>query len=114
MKGLVDGLTEGLAIGLEKDQRKDSASSKQRYGTYSLFRMAIRKICEDANKSESYYNRTQNEGCERARIRNISGNTHPDFSSLSPFRNTRVIELQERNGYGFALKHALIHYVQTP
>ena len=32
----------------------------------------------------------------------------------SPFRNTSVEELEERMGYGFALRHALRHCVSTP
>lgn len=32
----------------------------------------------------------------------------------SPFWNAVVVELQERMGYGFALRHALRHCVQTP
>ena len=30
------------------------------------------------------------------------------------FLNCRVVELEERHGYGFALKHALYHEVSTP
>jgi hypothetical protein len=37
-----------------------------------------------------------------------------DAESKSPFRNTRVVELEERHGYGFALRHALHHCVDTP
>jgi hypothetical protein len=32
----------------------------------------------------------------------------------SVFINTEMVELEERHGYGFALRHALRHYVQTP
>ena len=32
----------------------------------------------------------------------------------SPFVNTSVVELEERHGYGFALRHALRHCVSTP
>lgn len=32
----------------------------------------------------------------------------------SPFFNTSVVELEERQGYGFALRHALRHCVSTP
>jgi hypothetical protein len=32
----------------------------------------------------------------------------------SPFRNTRVEELDDRMGYGFALRHALRHCVKSP
>ena len=30
------------------------------------------------------------------------------------FQNTKIIELSERHGYGFALRHAIAHHVQTP
>ena len=31
-----------------------------------------------------------------------------------PFRNAKVVELDERHGYGFALRHALRHCLDTP
>ena len=55
---------------------------------YQQFKEALRKLCDDANNSEN--------------------------STRSPFRNTRVVELEERHGYGFALRHALRHCVDTP
>lgn len=36
-----------------------------------------------------------------------------EASNESPFRNTRVEELDERMGYGFALRHSLRHCVST-
>jgi hypothetical protein len=35
-------------------------------------------------------------------------------STRSVFSNTSVVELDERHGYGFALRHALYHCVETP
>jgi hypothetical protein len=35
-------------------------------------------------------------------------------STLSAFANTTVHELDSRQGYGFALRHALRHYITTP
>ncbi len=38
-----------------------------------------------------------------------------DHLTKNPFRNTRVVELEEQHGYGFALRHALYHCcVDTP
>eukprot|EP00977_Amphora_coffeiformis_P027942 scaffold34666_cov158-Amphora_coffeaeformis.AAC.11 len=37
-----------------------------------------------------------------------------EASSVSPFRHTTVEEMEERMGYGFALRHALRHCVSTP
>ena len=35
-------------------------------------------------------------------------------SPQNAFHNTRIVELEERHGYGFALRHALKHEVKTP
>mmetsp|Transcript_19526 Transcript_19526/g.29383 ORF Transcript_19526/g.29383 Transcript_19526/m.29383 type:complete len:541 (-) Transcript_19526:57-1679(-) len=40
--------------------------------------------------------------------------TSLDAKNPSPFQNTRVVELEKRHGYSFALKHALEHEVKTP
>jgi len=52
---------------------------------YELFKTALKKLCEEASGVKS-----------------------------SPFFNTRVVELNERHGYGFALRHALYYEVKTP
>jgi hypothetical protein len=58
---------------------------------YIEFKSRLRKLCDEAN---------------------VSTTDHP---TKNPFRNTRVVELEERHGYGFALRHALYHCcVDTP
>lgn len=57
---------------------------------YVEFKLRLRKLCDEANFPTAS-TRTKN-----------------------PFRNTRVVELEERHGYGFALRHALHHCVDTP
>ena len=52
------------------------------------FKAALRQVCDDANNSSTI--------------------------SPSPFRNAEVVELPTRHGYGFALRHALRHCVDTP
>lgn len=54
---------------------------------YKEFKAGLRKLCDEANKPSE---------------------------KKSPFRNARVVELEERHGYGFALRHALCHCVDTP
>lgn len=56
---------------------------------YIEFKSALRKLCEDATRAP--YPRVK-----------------------SPFRNAEVVELEERHGYGFALRHALVHCIDTP
>ncbi len=56
---------------------------------YTEFKTALRKLCENATRSP-----------------------YPDVKS--PFRNAEVVELEERHGYGFALRHALVHCIDTP
>jgi len=73
--------------------RSGIATSKQAEN-YELFKIALRKLCDDAGSGVVLHG--------------------DDKKSLSPFRNTRVVELDERHGYGFALRHALRHEVSTP
>jgi len=56
---------------------------------YIEFKTALRKLCEDATRA-------------------------PYPQVKSPFRNAEVVELEERHGYGFALRHALLHCINTP
>jgi hypothetical protein len=53
---------------------------------YQEFKAALHQLCEKANQG----------------------------TRKSPFRNTQVVELEERHGYGFALRHAIRHCVDTP
>ncbi len=59
---------------------------------YIEFKLRLRKLCDEANLPTTNHQTKKN-----------------------PFRNTRVVELEERHGYGFALRHALYHCcVDTP
>lgn len=71
-----------------KQNLRNGVATMDQSKNYQEFKVALRKLCDDANNSEN--------------------------STRSPFRNTRVVELEERHGYGFALRHALRHCVDTP
>ena len=71
-----------------KQNLRNGVATLDQSKNYQEFKNALRKLCEDANNS--------------------------DDSARSPFMNTTVVELEERHGYGFALRHALRHCVNTP
>ncbi|KAL7534376.1 hypothetical protein ACHAXR_005829 [Thalassiosira sp. AJA248-18] len=70
-----------------KQTLRNGIATIEQNQNYNEFKLQLRKLCEDANGPSETRN---------------------------PFRNTRVVELEERHGYGFALRHALYHCVDTP
>ena len=71
----------------DKQALRNGIATVDQAKKYTEFKLKLRKLCEDA--------------------------TGPS-QSTNAFRNTQVVELEERHGYGFALKHALHHCVKTP
>jgi len=78
-----------------KQALRNGIATKSQAERYEGFKEALRQVCEDAN--------SHNDDAESGTSR-----------KMSPFRNTEVVELPTRHGYGFALRHALRHYVETP
>lgn len=72
-----------------KQKLRNGIATVDQSKNYGEFKKALQKICEEAN--------------------NTSAKTEK-----SPFANTQVVELEDRHGYGFALRHALYHNVHTP
>lgn len=81
------------------DTNKDSRVSLR----HSNVKQALRNGIATTPQVECYKGFKEN-------LRALCENATPD----SPFWNTSVEELQERHGYGFALRHALRHCVTTP
>jgi hypothetical protein len=72
---------------------------------YKNVKQALRNGITNPEQAEKYEMFKQNldQLCKNAQ-------TNPKDS----FYNTRIVSLEERHGYGFALRHALIHEVKTP
>mmetsp|Transcript_5569 Transcript_5569/g.10582 ORF Transcript_5569/g.10582 Transcript_5569/m.10582 type:complete len:682 (-) Transcript_5569:443-2488(-) len=68
-----------------KQSLRNGIATNDQAENYLKFKMALKNICKEAQ-----------------------------HDCMSPFHNTRVVELEERHGYGFALRHALYHEVTTP
>lgn len=66
-----------------KQALRNGITTTQQYENYSQFKKNLRVLVEVADKNGS------------------------------PFQNTRIVELEERQGYGFALREALRHHVHT-
>ena len=71
-----------------KQNLRNGVATVDQSKNYQKFKAALHQICEEANT--------------------------PSTTTRSPFLNTKVVELDERHGYGFALRHALRHCVNTP
>ena len=70
-----------------KQNLRNGIATTDQAKNYTEFKIRLRQLCDEAN-----------------------GPTQ----TKNPFRNTHVVELDERHGYGFALRHALYHCVDTP
>jgi hypothetical protein len=70
-----------------KQNLRNGVATVDQLRNYEEFKAALNKLCEEARE---------------------------DVNTKSPFRNTQVVELDERHGYGFVLRHALRHCVDTP
>lgn len=84
-----------------KQALRNGIANQTQAENYRLFKLALRKLCEDADKEAAANAKMCIDENERKK--------------LSPFCNTKVVELQERHGYGFALREAVqkVH-VKTP
>lgn len=69
-----------------KQNLRNGVATMDQLKNYTEFKAALNKLCDEADAADV----------------------------KSPFRNTKVVELEERHGYGFALRHALRHCVETP
>ena len=72
-----------------KQALRNGIATVEQAKNYHRFKSKLRELCQEANEASS------------DEIRN-------------PFRKTEVVELEERHGYGFALRHALHNCVSTP
>ncbi|GAX14429.1 hypothetical protein FisN_11Hh112 [Fistulifera solaris] len=80
-------------------KKEDEAPTK----SYSNVKQALRNGIVSNEQDENYtiFKQRLRQLCQEAPVN-------------SPFHNTHVEELSERQGYGFALRHALRHCVSTP
>ncbi|KAL3798391.1 hypothetical protein HJC23_005044 [Cyclotella cryptica] len=69
-----------------KQNLRNGVATVDQSKKYNEFKASLHHLCEKANQD----------------------------TRKSSFRNTQVVELKERHGYGFALRHALRHCVNTP
>ena len=68
-----------------KQTLRNGIATREQAKNYDEFKKRLHKLCTDSHQSIQ-----------------------------SPFCNTTVVELDERHGYGFALRHALYNCVETP
>lgn len=73
-------------INVKQAMRNGIVTSEQA-DNYQKFKEKLKDLCDKANTTQCDY--------------------------ISPFRNAAVVELEERHGYGYALRHALRHCVET-
>eukprot|EP00978_Attheya_sp_CCMP212_P014331 scaffold36408_cov53-Attheya_sp.AAC.4 len=73
-----------------KQALRSGIATSDQAENYALFKKSLTKLCHEANEIAD------------------------SNDLLSPFYNTRVVELESRHGYGFALRHALQNCVTTP
>ena len=88
-----------------KQKLRNGITTIDQAKNYTEFKCRLHKLCQDANNNNTTNNDNNN---------NCDSSSSTTKKKKSPFNNTKVVELQERHGYGFALRHALYHCVQTP
>jgi len=81
----------------------ESDNKKKVTRRHSNVKQALRNGIATSTQADRYKEFKEN-------LKTLCENAPPE----SPFWNTSVEELQERHGYGFALRHALRHCVTTP
>ncbi len=80
---------------------------------YDEFKLRLRELCDAANADEDHHRHDDHDDEDH-------DHEKPGPPGMmtrkrrSPFRNASVVDLDERHGYGFALRHALCHHVHTP
>lgn len=72
-----------------KQALRNGVASDQQAHNYQLFKNALKTLCDNFKHNDQH------------------------SPIPSPFCNTKVVELQERLGYGFALREAVRHHVST-
>ena len=96
----------------EKEEKKDEDNTTRRIPTitqkYANTKQTLRNGIATVDQARNYIE-------FKSRLRKLCHDANiTDEKMKSPFRNTEVIELDERHGYGFALRHALYNHVHTP
>lgn len=86
-----------------KQALRNGIANQEQATKYKQFKVALRKLCD---KADQLYNDLNTP---------LSDASQAEIEKLLPFSNTNVVELDERHGYGFALREALQKaHVQTP
>lgn len=81
-----------------KQTLRNGIATSTQADNYILYKKALRLLCEDAN----HYNSTLPSSASTS----LPSSSQPPIQP-SPFTNTQVFELEERNGYGFAVRETL-------
>ena len=92
-----------------REEKKDDATTNRPKITrkYSNVKQTLRNGIATSDQAKNYTE-------FKCRLRNLCEKANRPTETTNPFRNTQVVELEERHGYGFALRHALYHCVNTP
>jgi len=91
-----------------KQALRNGITTNNQLDKYRQFKSAMYTLCVNANTST---NPTTSNDSEKT---TTNTNTSTNQTPPSPFRNAKVVELEEQHGYGFALRHALLHDISTP
>ena len=98
-----------------KQNLRNGIATTDQARRYGEFKSRLRELCDGANADDD----DRADGDHDPDDPPSPGGTATSVRNRrrrrrSPFRNARVVELEERHGYGFALRHALRHHVSTP
>ncbi|KAL9180117.1 hypothetical protein ACHAXT_008087 [Thalassiosira profunda] len=91
----------------DREEKKDESNPPKITRKYSNVKQTLRNGIATIDQAENYQE-------FKRRLRKLCDEANASDRTKNPFRNARVVELDERHGYGFALRHALYHCVDTP
>mmetsp|Transcript_22799 Transcript_22799/g.54952 ORF Transcript_22799/g.54952 Transcript_22799/m.54952 type:complete len:708 (+) Transcript_22799:94-2217(+) len=91
----------------EREEKKDEANPPKITRKYSNVKQTLRNGIATIDQAKDYEE-------FKCKLRKLCKEANEPSQTNNPFRNAKVVELEERHGYGFALRHALYHCVETP
>lgn len=94
---------DGCRLKHEEDNPDENGHRKVSV-KYTNVKQSLRNGIVNTEQAENYSMYKHN-------LKQLCANAKNDHNS--PFQNTEIVELDERHGYGFALRHVLREYVKT-
>ncbi|KAL7540619.1 hypothetical protein ACHAWF_006735 [Thalassiosira exigua] len=91
----------------DHEEKKDELNSHKVTRKYSNPKQTLRNGIATTDQAKNYSQ-------FKCHLRKLCEGASAPTDDNNAFQNTEVVELDERHGYGFALRHALYHCVATP